>query len=327
MTHDHTNEHHDHEQHGHEHQMGAAASLAGVYTCPMHPEVRNEGPGACPDCGMALEPVSFGPPTRTEYTCPMHPEVRQDEPGACPDCGMALEPTTVIATTRTEYTCPMHPEIVRDAPGECPICGMALEPRVVEADEGPNPELIDMSRRFWGSVVFSTPLLAMVLADMLPGVGLAERVGPALFQWLQFALAAPVLVWAGKPLFERGWTSIRTMKLNMFTLIALGTGVAFVYSAVATLAPGIFPDSLLGPSGRADVYFEAAAIIITLVVLLAKCWNCGRGGKPVPPCARCCNWRPRRRGSCAVTAPRRTSPWSTCWSATACGCAPARRSR
>ena len=180
---------------------------------------------------------------------------------------MALEPTTVIATTRTEYTCPMHPEIVRDAPGECPICGMALEPRVVEADEGPNPELIDMSRRFWGSVVFSTPLLAMVLADMLPGVGLAERVGPALFQWLQFALAAPVLVWAGKPLFERGWTSIRTMKLNMFTLIALGTGVAFVYSAVATLAPGIFPDSLLGPSGRADVYFEAAAIIITLVLL------------------------------------------------------------
>ncbi len=197
----------------------------------------------------------------------MHPEVREDQPGACPDCGMALEPTTVIAVTRTEYTCPMHPEIVRDAPGECPICGMALEPRVVEADEAPNPELVDMTRRFWGSVIFSGPLLAMAMGDMVPGLELAERVGPALFQWIQLALAAPVVVWAGKPLFERGWTSIKTLKLNMFTLIALGVGVAFVFSAVATLAPELFPESLRHASGRADVYFEAAAIIVTLVLL------------------------------------------------------------
>ena len=215
---------------------------------------------------MGLEPV-WSPPTRTEYTCPMHPEVREDQPGACPDCGMALEPTTVIAVTRTEYTCPMHPEIVRDAPGECPICGMALEPRVVEADEGPNPELVDMSRRFWGSVIFTGPLLAMAMGEYVPGLELAERVGPALYQWIQLALAVPVVGWAGKPVFERGWTSIKTLKLNMFTLIALGVGVAFVFSAVATLAPGIFPEALRHASGRADVYFEAAAIITTLVLL------------------------------------------------------------
>jgi P-type Cu+ transporter len=232
----------------------------------MHPEVMEDGPGSCPDCGMALEPV-WSPPTRTEYTCPMHPEVRQDEPGSCPDCGMALEPTTVSAVTRTEYTCPMHPEIVKDAPGECPSCGMALEPRVVEADEEPNPELIDMRRRFWVSTLFSGPLLVMTMGDMIPGIGIAEAIGPTLFQWIQLFLAAPVVIWAGKPLMERGWTSIRTMKLNMFTLIAIGVGVAFVFSTVATILPGIFPDSLRNEAGRVDVYFEAAAIIVSLVLL------------------------------------------------------------
>jgi len=216
---------------------------------------------------MALEPV-WSPPTHTEYTCPMHPEVRQDAPGSCPDCGMALEPTTiVVAATRTEYTCPMHPEIVKDAPGDCPICGMALEPRVVAADEEPNPELIDMRRRFWGSVIFSGPLLLMTMAEMIPGVGIAEAIGPALFQWIQLFLAAPVVIWAGKPLIERGWTSIKTMKLNMFTLIAIGVGVAIVFSAVATFFPGIFPESLRNGAGRVDVYFEAAAIIVSLVLL------------------------------------------------------------
>jgi len=227
----HDHHHLDHSHHGHTAAGAATAVTAGTtHTCPMHPEVMEDGPGSCPDCGMALEPV-WSPPTRTEYTCPM------------------------------------HPEIVRDAPGDCPICGMALEPRVVEADEKPNPELIDMRRRFWGSALFSGPLLVMTMADMIPGVGIAEAIGPTLFQWFQLFLAAPVVIWAGKPLMERGWTSIKTMKLNMFTLIAIGVGVAFVFSAVATFLPGIFPESLHNDAGRMDVYFEAAAIIVSLVLL------------------------------------------------------------
>ena len=272
--HDHDHSAHDHgaHDHGHDHHgdgpaTAAAAPVGTTHTCPMHPEESQDGPGGCPDCGRALDPV-WSPPTRTEYTCPMHPEVRQDGPGSCPDCGMALEPTTiVVAATRTEYTCPMHPEIVRDAPWDCPICGMALEPRVVAADEKPNPELVDMRRRFWGSVIFSGPLLVMTMAEMIPGIGIAEAIGPTLFQWIQLFLAAPVVIWAGKPLMERGWTSIKTMKLNMFTLIALGVGVAFAFSTVATLAPGIFPDALRNAAGRVDVYFETAAIIVSLVLL------------------------------------------------------------
>ena len=256
-----------HSHHGYAPVVAAAAVAAGTkHTCPMHPEVMEPGPGFCLDCGMALESV-WSPPTRTKYSCPMHPEVCQDEPGSCPDCGMALNPTTVSAVTRTEYTCPMHPDVIKDAPGGCPICGMALELRVVEAEEEPNPELIDMRRRFWGSALFSGPLLVMTMADMTPGVGIAEAIGPTLFQWVQLFLAAPVVIWAGRPLMERGWTSIKTMKLNMFTLIAIGVGVAFVFSTVATLLPGIFPESLRNKAGRVDVYFEAAAIIVSLILL------------------------------------------------------------
>ena len=162
------------------------------------------------------------------------------------------------------YTCPMHPEVVQPGPGNCPICGMALEPKFIKAEEGPNPELTDMTRRFWGSLVFSGPLLVLAMGGMagLP----TERLGAAL-PWLQLLLAAPVVLWAGAPLFVRGWDSLRTGNLNMFTLIALGTGVAFAYSLVATLAPGVFPHSLAGHGDGPDLYFEAAGIIITLVLL------------------------------------------------------------
>ena len=162
------------------------------------------------------------------------------------------------------YTCPMHPQVVQVGPGNCPICGMALEPKVIKAEEGPNPELTDMTRRFWGSLVFSVPLLAVAMGEV---VGLPTHLLGRTLPWLHLLLAAPVVIWAGAPLFARGWDSLRTRNLNMFTLIALGTGVAFVYSLVATLLPGIFPASLLGHTGRPDVYFEAAGIIITLVLL------------------------------------------------------------
>jgi Cu+-exporting ATPase len=218
------------------------------------------------------------------YVCPMCPEVREPKPGACPTCGMALEPDVPVASMRTEYTCPMHPEIVRPAPGSCPICGMALEPRTVTAAAAEeNPELRDMTRRFWIAVALTLPLLLMAMASMLwPGF-FVRRVDTLagyrnqLFlwgwglPWLEFILATPVVLWAGWPFFQRFWTSLVNRSPNMFTLIGMGTGVAYVYSVIATLFPRIFPESLRAGSGNMsgypDVYFEAAAAITTLVLL------------------------------------------------------------
>jgi Cu+-exporting ATPase len=180
---------------------------------------------------------------------------------------MALEPVGVEApTTRTEYVCPMHPQIVRAAPGSCPICGMALEPRTVTGDEE-NAELKDMSRRFWVSVALSVPLLVFVMADMLPGRPLRHGLSSRLIAWLQLVLATPVVLWGGWPFFQRGWASVVNRSLNMFTLIALGTGTAYVYSVVAAVAPGVFPESFRAHGGDVEPYFEAAAIITTLVLL------------------------------------------------------------
>ncbi len=167
----------------------------------------------------------------------------------------------------TQYTCPMHPEIVRDAPGSCPICGMALEPMGVSQDDGPNPELVDFTRRFWFGAVLTVPLLAIVMGDLLPGVHFAEWIGEPWYGYLQFVLGTPVILWSGKPFFERGWASVVSRNLNMFTLIALGTGAAFLYSTVAAFAPGIFPDTFRRPDGGVEMYFEAAAVIIVLVLL------------------------------------------------------------
>jgi Cu+-exporting ATPase len=203
-----------------------------------------------------------------EYTCPMHPEVRQAGPGACPKCGMTLEPVTVPATTaeKIEYTCPMHPEVVQDHPGNCPKCGMILEPRSVAVQEEDNAELRDMTSRFWVSVALAIPvfLLAMV-ADLAPG-WLPASLSRAVIQWTEFALATPVVVWGGWPFFRRGWASLVNRSLNMFSLIALGVGVAWLYSVVALLLPQLFPPVMRHES-RVAVYFEATAMITALVLL------------------------------------------------------------
>ena len=200
-----------------------------------------------------------------EYTCPMDPEVRQKGPGACPKCGMALEPVDVAPVTKTEWTCPMHPEIVRDAPGACPICGMALEPRVVTIEES-NPELDDMTRRFWWSSAITIPMLAFMIAEFLPGRPVQTLLPHGWMNWTQLALATPVVLWGGWPFFVRGWASVVNRHLNMFSLIALGVGAAYVYSVVATVAPGVFPDSFR-IMGEVAVYFEPAAVIVVLVLL------------------------------------------------------------
>jgi Cu+-exporting ATPase len=181
---------------------------------------------------------------------------------------MALEPALPLPpSTRVDYTCPMHPEIVRDAPGSCPICGMALEPRTTSIDDEQNPELASMTRRFWISVGLTIPVIVLGMSDLIPGQPFQHWLGMRAIAWLELLLATPVVLWAGWPFFERGWASLVNRSLNMFTLIALGTGTAYVYSVIAVLFPDIFPPSFRDMSGGVPVYFEAAAAITTLVLL------------------------------------------------------------
>jgi Cu+-exporting ATPase len=202
------------------------------------------------------------------YTCPMHPEVRQDAPGDCPKCGMALEPETPEAPgQKTEWTCPMHPEIVQSEPGDCPKCGMALEPRTVSIGTEENREYIYMRNRFWVSAVLSLPLVLIAMRDIL-GLGFIENmIDPKLLHWGEFILATPVVLWSGWVFYKRAWKSIITWNLNMFTLIGLGTAVAYIYSVVAVFLPDIFPAAFRSEEGTVAVYFEAAAVIVTLVLL------------------------------------------------------------
>ena len=165
------------------------------------------------------------------------------------------------------YTCPMHPEIIRDRPGSCPICGMALEPRTVTGEEGTSPELVQMTRRFWISLVLTAPILFLAMSEMIPGQPVQHMFSARLLTWIQLALATPVVLWGGWPFFQRGWASLVNRSLNMFTLIAIGIGVAYLYSVVATLFPNLFPDSFRGHGGEVAVYFEAATVITVLVLL------------------------------------------------------------
>jgi Cu+-exporting ATPase len=213
---------------------------------------------------------SRGEKSRADYTCPMHPEIHKPEPGNCPKCGMALEPATLAApTSRVEYTCPMHPQIVRDEPGNCPICGMTLEPRDVTAGsaDAPNPELLSMTRRFWVGVELTLPLLGVMVSDILPGHPVQHLLSGALLGWIEFALATPVVLWAGWPFLVRGWESVVYRSPNMFTLISIGAGSAYLYSVAAVIAPGIFPATFRDMSGDIALYFEAASVITVLVLL------------------------------------------------------------
>jgi len=205
------------------------------------------------------------------YTCPMHPEIRLENPGNCPKCGMTLELMAPVESQavepHSEYVCPMHPEVIRSEPGACPKCGMALERRDVSMEEEENHELTDMSRRFWVSTALSMPVFILAMAhDLMPGL-IAEAFFTHWLQWFEFALATPVVLWGGWPFFQRGWRSVINRNLNMFTLIALGTGVAWGYSVVATVAPEIFPPTLRNSNGMVAVYFEASAVITALVLL------------------------------------------------------------
>ncbi|MPZ18026.1 MAG: heavy metal translocating P-type ATPase [Luteitalea sp.] len=201
------------------------------------------------------------------WVCPMCPGVREAQPGPCPSCGMALEAEQLAAPgVRTVYTCPMHPEVQSDEPGACPKCGMALEPRVVELEEAPNPELVDMKRRLVIGALLALPIIVIGMGDMIAGGVVTRAIGGHLANWIQLVLATPIVLWAGKPFFERGWRSIVTRSPNMFTLIALGTGAAYVYSVAATLVSDWFPSGF-SHDGVVEPYFDTAAVIIVLVIL------------------------------------------------------------
>ena len=171
-----------------------------------------------------------------------------------------------VAAADIIYTCPMHPQIRQSGPGNCPICGMALEPVTAAAEAGPSPELRDMSRRFWIGLVLTLPVFVLEMAGHMPALNLGRMISATASTWIQLVLSTPVILWAGWPFFSRGWASLRNRSLNMFTLIALGVGVAYLYSLVATFAPGLFPMEIRH-GGTIAVYYEAAAVITVLVLL------------------------------------------------------------
>ncbi len=252
---------------GHPDQYLNAPITAGSRMIGIAPAVTNapqQNPGGLSTPTFSSASSGYAP----AYVCPMCPEVRSNKPEACPKCGMALEREMPASTSGVEYTCPMHSEIVRPGPGSCPICGMALEPRTIAGPEAEdNPELRNMTLRFWVSLALTSPLLLIAMADMLPGMAIQNWIAPGWLPWIELSLATPAVLWGGAPFFQRGWASIVNRSTNMFTLIAMGTGVSYLYSLVATVFPQIFPASFRDMGGRPALYFEAAAAITTLVLL------------------------------------------------------------
>ncbi|MBL1279349.1 MAG: heavy metal translocating P-type ATPase [Fluviicola sp.] len=270
--------------------------VAPQYTCPMHPEVLQDEPGSCPKCGMDLvviessqkeekssccssgddhkhshEDKSSKHPTKVDgngvFYCPMHCEGEKtyDQPGSCPVCGMDLveQPKLEVAT---QFTCPMHPEIVKDEPGSCPICGMDLVPmEPTESEEDKTYQ--KLLKKFKLSILFSVPILIIAMGELIPGNPLVKLFEQHTWNWVQLILSLPVVFYTCWMFYERAWTSIKTMNLNMFTLIGIGTGIAWLFSLVAMFFPDIFPDQFKTESGTVFVYFEATTVILTLVLL------------------------------------------------------------
>src|SRR5919197_1431514 len=214
----------------------------------------------------AQRPAAATAAPGAKYTCPMHPEIVRDRPGSCPKCGMALVPTVPSVPRAREYTCPMHPQIRSDRPGSCPICGMALVPVAGRAAEEENPELRDHTRRFWVSAALSIPLVFLAMAPMF-GVGQPLGLSSAVRDYVELALATPVVLWGGWPFFHKFWRSLVYRSPNMYTLIGLGVGLAYLYSVAAVVAPGLFPPEMREHGGTVGTYFEAAAVIVTLIML------------------------------------------------------------
>ncbi len=263
--------------------------LDGKYTCPMHPQIIRDGPGQCPICGMNLVPLKKPEDDNTEthdarslkhselppmdredekYYCPMlcEGDKKYSKPGNCPVCGMHLVKEQRLKTSTTEYTCPMHPEIVRHSPGSCPICGMDLVPKIVQKDnEEEKAAYHAMLKRFWVATALTLPVFVITMGEMM-GLPLSEMATKTTWGWVQFILSTPVLVYCSGDFFKRGYLSVIRWSLNMWTLISLGTGAAYLFSMVALVFPGFFPDQFK-MDGAVNLYFEAATVILTLILL------------------------------------------------------------
>ncbi|WP_271879930.1 copper-transporting P-type ATPase [Phaeobacter italicus] len=243
----------EHSTHTHQTPEGTES-----FTCPMHPEVRQTGSGNCPKCGMPLV-SEHEAPTASHDQC--HGRGGTDEPEGNYD-------SVPIGWTGSIYTCPMHPQVRQTDPGSCPLCGMGLElDRAAQADDGPNPELVDFTRRFRVGAVLTLPLLVFTMGPYLGFPQVREWFGERMTLWIELALGTPVVWWCGWPFMMRGWTSFRTRHLNMFSLISMGVLAAWLFSVIAVLSPQIFPDGFRDAEGNVGVYFEAAAVIVTLVLL------------------------------------------------------------
>lgn len=231
-------------------------STGNTYVCPMHPKIRQEGPGDCPECGMHLVPEGE---VETQAQNGHPKEHRNHEPQGNYD-------TVPVGFDGTVFTCPMHPEVRQANAGSCPICGMGLELETATLDDGPNPELIDFTSRFWVGTALTIPLLILTMGPFL-GLPVRSIFGERATLWIELALGTPVVWWSGWPFLVRGWTSFRTLNLNMFSLIAMGVMAAWIFSVVAVIFPAVFPDGFRDDQGHVGVYFEAAAVIVTLVLL------------------------------------------------------------
>ncbi len=248
--------------HAHGHDHGACCHHA-------HGSPSSAGKTAIdPVCGMKVDPATSKHRHEHDGTLFHFCSARCREKFiAAPDTYLKPATPPPPAPAGTIYTCPMHPEIRQVGPGSCPICGMALEPLAPSAESGPNEELIDMTRRFWIGLALTLPVAALEMGAHIPSLGLHGLLSPQMSVLAQLLLATPVVIWAGWPFFVRGWASVVNRSLNMFSLIALGTGAAYLYSLVAALAPGAFPAGFRGMGGAVAVYFEAAAVITVLVLL------------------------------------------------------------
>ncbi len=243
-----------------------SAPEADIYVCPMHPEVRQNGPGDCPKCGMHLVPESEAGAHAGHGHHGHEHHGHDHQASAAPADGRY--DTVPAGYDGAVYTCPMHPQVRQVEHGSCPICGMGLELESgIPAEDGPNPELVDFTRRFWVGTVLTIPLLILTMAPYVGFPEVREIFGERATLWIELVLGTPVVLWCGWPFMVRGWNSFKTMNLNMFSLISMGVMAAWIFSVVAVLAPGIFPDGFRDAEGHVGVYFEAAAVIVTLVLL------------------------------------------------------------
>ncbi len=254
--------------HDHSHHPQASEKSC-CHTKPEPDPQPKEKSKSCCDGGRGHPHSTPSPPPKNAYFCPMCPGVEADEPGSCPMCGCPLEENPAFkgdAPTTRQWTCPMHPEVVRDEPGDCPKCGMALEPMGGSGDDPENAELRDLTRRMWIGAALALPVFVVAMTHLIPGSADWHWMHEPWVRWIQFVLSTPVVAWCGAPFFARGWRSLFGGRWNMFTLIMLGVGAAYAFSVVALLAPKVFPESMRS-EGPVPLYFEAAAVIVVLVLV------------------------------------------------------------